>query len=477
MSFIHQLQENQRLLIREEGKIKSYESSVDLRSWSHDTERRSRYLQDWMKSEMPIRVVPGHKLAIFLNTMTCKSRRKVTPKCHPDCKSKLVLETLCNSCSAMEECLKNDNNFSAFFQEEEFETCYWPCDRCLEVLKNIKMFWKIILEKVFNIKIPKGEDFGDNSHKVHRVNTVHSVAKMWEKEIIEQAMFVNKIMPILSKNSRLTTKKLEPMALSPSKEIQTVVGDIVTLKSAPKSSLPKKINPRRKSRSTSVKIKMVDNETNTSEKDNEDVEIYKHNIEYLQRKFNRQENEMADLKRENNSLKLELENFYENCSWKLPISRSIKCKADYIGTIDSNTALPKPFECCTEEINQNSDTRGIDSEMIITMRNCKNQNFKHISLLQVLHKTNESVGLLDDIAEPCHTKQNPVELLTKVRNAFGELVQRELNVALKVKTTPKKSEITASFCRVNISKSEPSCSTLDFTRVTASSSESQFVSL
>ncbi|XP_013200391.1 uncharacterized protein LOC106142978 [Amyelois transitella] len=468
------LQGNLRLLYRSEAKIKCYESSVDLRSWSHDAWRRSRYLQEWMKSNVPIRVIPGQTLAFILNTMTCRSRRKVAPKCHPDCKSKLVLDSICNSCGAMQECLKNDSAFGSYFQEEEFETCYWPCERCLEVLKNIKMFWKIFVEKVFNVKIPKSADYKDSSLKIHRADTVHSVAKMWEKEIIEQAMFVNKIVPILKRKSE--SKPMDVLSLQ--KESQT--GDFITLhKSLPKTLPDKKKSSGRKkiTRSTSVKVKMVNQETNTSNIENEEIKIYKHNVEYLQKKFNRQESEIENLRRENNSLKIELENFYENCSWQVPFNTPAKTKIDHI-IIDSSTTIPTPFECCVEDISKENVSKGIDSEMIITMRNCKNEKFKHVSFLQVLHKTNGPIDILDNIRSSVHIKENPIDLLTKVRNTFGELVRREMDVVNKAKDPINASEITASFIRVNVSKSEPSCTAVGYcSKVNASSSESPFASL
>lgn len=50
---------NLKLLARNEGKLKSFESCTDLRAWSHSAAQRDLYLRDWMRSDMPVRVLPA----------------------------------------------------------------------------------------------------------------------------------------------------------------------------------------------------------------------------------------------------------------------------------------------------------------------------------------------------------------------------------------------------------------------------------
>lgn len=66
-----------KLLGRNEGKIKSYKSCVDVRAWSHDTHARDRYLRDWIKSDMPICVIPVCTVAGMLRNMSWRHRKKV----------------------------------------------------------------------------------------------------------------------------------------------------------------------------------------------------------------------------------------------------------------------------------------------------------------------------------------------------------------------------------------------------------------
>lgn len=138
--------EQLRLFGRNEGKIKSYESCFDISAWSHDLGKRDQYLRRWIKCDMPVNIISVCPLTRILTVMTCKSRIKVstlfasnkvfinfhinllliiesvinlkpTPRCHPDCKSQLLLNTISNSCSTMRECLKENKKFEKYFQE------------------------------------------------------------------------------------------------------------------------------------------------------------------------------------------------------------------------------------------------------------------------------------------------------------------------------------------------------------------------
>ncbi|XP_047042420.1 uncharacterized protein LOC124646339 [Helicoverpa zea] len=482
-------QSNLRLCSRNEGKIKSYESCRDVRAWSHDVRARDRYLREWIKCDMPICVLPTSTLASFMRTMTCRSRGRATPRCHPDCKSKVVLDSICDSCNAIKECLKNEEGFDKYFDDEEFETSHWPCDRCLEALKSIKMFWKIIIEKIFHVNIPKDEDLAQN--ECCRTDSVRSVAKVWQTEMVQQAMFVRNISPYLtraifpipccwkgkkSKREPLTCpfkpqgypdgfpeckKKcsLKDCRKPCCKNNRSTDTDFISNPSVCRSnkSCSTSQSQRVCSKHCAAKVRLVDKQCHCNEI-SEEINAYKINLEKLQDKCNCQKTEIDKLKKENSSLKIELQNVYKNSSWKSTFFSPFKSASKH----DSVAILPKPFECCTDDIPNVSEVKGIDSEMIITMKNCKNETYRHISLLQVLHKTNDpDKGVrLSRESDCCSRKEDPIVLLTKVQNTFGAIVKREMGIAYERKLREKKSVINASFHKVNASKSAPSCSTI-----------------
>ncbi|XP_026756969.2 uncharacterized protein LOC113516706 [Galleria mellonella] len=483
MNYIYTARNRYRLVSRNEGKIKSYESCSDVRAWSHDVSLRDRYLREWMKSDMPICVIPVYTLTSFLKSMTCTSRRRATPKCHPNCKSKMLLESICTSCHMIKECLKNDSQFEKYFEEEEFETCHWPCDRCLNVLKSIKMLWKIIIEKIFNVNY-KDENFCSINNS--RTDSVQSIVKVWEKEMVEQALFVKNIGTFSTKSSSLNSKhnycaqkqvdikKEVPSRIPAAKDAilkREIKKSKINLESDRilngNSSISNDIPAKRKfSRSTSVRVKTVNKSCDACniKEENEELKTYKYNLEYLQQQHKQQETEMEILKRENKSLKLELQSFYKTCSWK---------STHYNPSSITKNVVPKPFECCVEENKEKNTVKNLESEMIITMKNCKNKSYRHVSLFQVLHKTNGPVITNDSINKPNDAKENPIDILTKVQNAFGELVSREMSIVNKSNSNTD-SQIHASFYRVSESKSAPSCSTI---LSDSSSIQSCFVSL
>ncbi|XP_059059305.1 uncharacterized protein LOC131852628 [Achroia grisella] len=476
MNYIILAGNRHRLVARNEGKIKSYESCSDIRAWSHDGALRDRYLREWMKCDMPICVIPVYTLTSFLKNMTYRSRRRAMPKCHPDCKSKVILESICSSCHMMKECLKNNRQFEKYFEEEEFETCHWPCKRCLEVLKTIKMFWKVIVDRIFNIN-SNSENFCGSS--MNRTDSVKSIAKTWEKQMVEEALFVKNISSLSKKRSSLNSNDCcrnrkhidpktdlyfrNPIPCKIEKEIifkhdnknsrksQTMESDHI-LNSSASNSNEKPIRGKL-SRCTSVRVKMVNKSCDTCniEKEYCELQAYKCNLEYLQQRYNRQLNEMDLLKKENNSLKLELHNIYNRSSWNNTIYNSVNIPS-------SKNVIPKPFDNCVE-INKNEESvKNFDSEMIITMKTCKNESYRHVSLLKVLHKTNDPVMTNSDINRRNDVKENPIDILTKVQNTFVELVRREIIVNKTSSNTD--SQIHASFYRVTESKSAPSCSTI-----------------
>lgn len=66
-----------QLISRNEGKIKSYDSCTDVRSWSHDLQARDNYLRDWMRNDMPISVIPVYTVTAILTNMTRRNHTKV----------------------------------------------------------------------------------------------------------------------------------------------------------------------------------------------------------------------------------------------------------------------------------------------------------------------------------------------------------------------------------------------------------------
>ncbi|KAF9811961.1 hypothetical protein SFRURICE_021318 [Spodoptera frugiperda] len=472
---------NLRLLSRNEGKIKSYESCRDVRAWSHDVQKRDCYLREWIKCDMPTCLLPTCTLAKFLKAMTYRCRGKATPRCHPDCKSKVVLESICNSCHAIKECLKDEEEFDKYFDDEDFETSHWPCERCLEALKSIKMFWKIIVEKILNITLPKNDD--KVPPECCFTDSVQSVAKAWQTDMLQQAMYVKNYSPCYLPLPCWKKRKPEvaPCNLRPCGYDDLHTRSCVRVLSKPdcrtykcykhkstdtnclsnpmvcrsKKTCPAPCCQKPVNKYCAAKVRLV-NIGCECNKENEEIIAYKTNLDFLQEKTCCQRKEIERLKRENSSLKIELQNVYKNSSWKSSFQPSSKCSSNH------NTMcalLPKPFECYAEE---NANTNQVNSEMIITMKNCKNEAFRHISLLQVLHKTNDPV--IQDQNTDCacgKRKEDPIELLTKVQNTVGAIVKREMDTIInKKRQCGMRSDIDATFHKLNTSRSAPSCSTL-----------------
>lgn len=259
------------------------------------------------------------------------------------------------------------------------------------------MFWKIIVERIFGVNIPKDENF--DKIQDSRTDTVKSVAKLWEKEITQQTLFFKNVTPWLRRGPNTKTESPWKQAF-PKREIPTRIPrpcktdnkdsfpiKISKNKSPTNSNLTQKVRgsdvdrsssstskncektSRKVHRSTSVRLRMVDAACDTCKlgKENEELKSYKKNVEVLQQKCNTQESEIEKLKRENNSLKIELQNFYKTCSWKSVLSPSTG------PNYDKTAVVPKPFESCIDEGGAPSVIKNTDSEMIITMKNCRNE--------------------------------------------------------------------------------------------------------
>ncbi|XP_037866670.1 uncharacterized protein LOC110386633 [Bombyx mori] len=464
---------NSHIFGRSEGKIKSYKSCTDLRAWSHDEKARDRYLRDWMRSDMPVYIISVRTLVTLLKIMTCKTSGRLAPRCQPNCKSKIVLDTICTSSHIMKECLKNNQSVQDFLVKEEFETSHWPCDKCLEVLKTIKMFWKIIIEKLFHIETSNREQSTLHPATYIRVESIRSLTRTWQKDIVDDVLLIKKTTPYSNKNSSKAPKSAVDLVLSRAVDREKVDETMNVKNTSRQVNLNRECNKksstvgRRKTRrklnkSTSVRLDLVDVacEANDFLKDVEPLTFDKEHIDNVHQKCDSHLNEIQKLKAENDSLKIELRNIYETHPWKYALYNKSRSGFE----MDDLSPLPKPFDDSVEDGNS---VNNLESEMVITMKNCCNKNFKQVSVLKVLHKTN--VTTLSDSDENRSSKENPLRFLTKVHNTFGEIFKREMSL-VNDKNTLVKSDFQNGFQNVTSSKSAPSCSSV-------SSLESNYVSM
>ncbi|XP_063358822.1 uncharacterized protein LOC134648263 [Cydia amplana] len=440
-----------RLVSRNEGKIKSYESCADVRAWNHDGAVRGGHLRAWVKSDMPCYVIPVTTLLATLRVMGCRSRGRLTPRCQPNCKSKVVLESICNSCQTIKECFQNNPTYEKYFDEEEFETSSWPCERCLDALKGIKMLWKIIVEKIFRINIPKKEEtpLDDRSY------TVLTTIKSWKNEIFHEASYVKNI-SVLEQNQDIdvTTSSHQfkpevPIASPICPNISGDVGATDAICDKKNSSVIRTesyvvtCKRRKVSRSISVNIKKADVCCETSTLEERGNEICKNDLNNLQQNLNELMVDIERLKKENMSLKVQLQDVYKKSALKSRLAR--------LAPLPSNDALaylPNPFE--EEETTNFVDD--VDSEMVITMKNCKKLGYKQVSLLQVLHKSSQPFFKTNSKTDSSCRKEDPIHVLEKLQTTFGVIMQREVGLVSNNKKCSEKtpSEIDASYHSYNI---------------------------
>ncbi|XP_061706932.1 uncharacterized protein LOC133517608 [Cydia pomonella] len=434
-----------RLISRNEGKIKSYESCVDVRAWNHDVAVRGGHLRAWIKSDMPCCVIPVSTLVATLRVMGCRSRGRLTPRCHPNCKSKVVLESICNSCQTIKECFQNNPKYEKYFDEEEFETSHWPCERCLDALKGIKMLWKIILEKIFRIHIPKTEKTPLNDRSYTMLTTV----KSWKNEIVHEALYVKNMTVLdLNKNNDVTSssckfqsevKQASPIYPARSRNVETTNAIVnknnnSVIKTESYVVIAKTPKPRKVSRSISVNIKKADVCCETSYLEEGDNKVCKND---LQQNLNVLMVDIERLKKENMSLKMELQSVYNKSAPKPRLSRLAPLLSN-----DALAYLPKPFE--EEETTNFVDD--VNSEMIITMKNCRKLGYKQVSLLQVLHKSNQPFFSTNSKTDSSCRKEDPIHVLEKLQTTFGAIMQREVGLVSNKKCSEKSSsEIDASY--------------------------------
>ncbi|XP_063375937.1 uncharacterized protein LOC134663496 [Cydia fagiglandana] len=412
-----------RLISRNEGKIKSHDSCVDIRAWNHNVAVRDGHLRAWIKSDMPCCVIPVSTLVAAVRVMGCRRRGRLTPRCHPNCKSKEVLESICNSCQTIKECFQNNPQYEKYFSEEEFETSHWPCERCLDALKGIKMLWKIILEKIFRVNIPKTEKTPLSDRSCNMLTTAES----WKDDICREALYV-KNMYVFDENQNVTTSSC-----------QCNPGEIDAICSKNNNeSFFEILKPDKVSRSISVHIKKADACCETSCLEKGDNNVCENDLNNLQRNLDDLTVDIERLKKENVSLKKELRGAYKNSAVKCRLSRL----AVPLSSSDPLAYLPKPFE---EEETANL-VDDVDSEMIITMKNCRNLGYKQVALLQVLHKSNQPFFSTNCNPDSCCRKEDPIHVLEKLQTTFGNIMQREAGLVNDKKCSEKpRSEVDASY--------------------------------
>lgn len=249
------------------------------------------------------------------------------------------------------------------------------------------MFWKVIVEKVFRIQVPKSEELCNSRSPCS--DSVRKTAKLWQKEMVHQALFLDHLLPRRREGSRLNkhpkTVKLESCISSHTYKIDSLHSGKVrndhSVKADNKSRgndnlLYGVVKPHKKrktvNRFISVKVKTVDFGGDTTDllKGVEDSGAYKNSLKFLQQDLNVQKVEVERLKKENASLKFELQNVYNGLS----LSSHLCSPVGLSPPNQSLSRIPKPFECI-DDVSGDPSVENIDSEMIITMKKCHNPVF------------------------------------------------------------------------------------------------------
>lgn len=261
------------------------------------------------------------------------------------------------------------------------------------------MFWKVIAEKIFSINLSKNVEFEESVCCANE--SVRDVAKLWQRDMVHQALFVKTNSPLncattysrgrCGCKSKCNTKetccrkkafsegdggsiimrKISKQTLG-SQKSRVIIGDHF-----PKSNCCKKNDRglnKKLCKCTSVRVRTIDvgcDARDVTDKENEELRAYKINLEFVERTYNDQKCEIERLTRENTSLKGELEKC-NNVKWKT----TLYCPGTSCCENDFTSLVPKPFECCVED----RGTRGTDSEMLITMKNCKNEVITLVNL-------------------------------------------------------------------------------------------------
>ncbi|XP_047987126.1 uncharacterized protein LOC125226983 [Leguminivora glycinivorella] len=125
--------------------------------------------------------------------------------------------------------------------------------------------------------------------------------------------------------------------------------------------------------------------------------------------------------------------------------RVLKTRLSGLVPVLSNDALaylPKPFE--EEESTNFADD--VESEMIITMKNCRDLGYKQVSLLQVLHKSSKPFFSTNSKTDARCRKEDPIHVLEKLQSTFGAIMKREAGFVSNKKGRDRPpSDIDASY--------------------------------
>lgn len=226
------------------------------------------------------------------------------------------------------------------------------------------MFWKIIVDKIFHVNIPK---YKESNNDCTDRDTVRCVAKKWQSEIVSQAYYVKSMTnPAIGGERwpRAVKKNLQHTAKSwPSddrySEKKTRLLNLTRLQrlKEEKDNLLTGSGKKFKDEGTHAAATTVNKGCDICfvEKEQDDVSLYKKELLDLHTKCMERADEIDRLRRDNKSLRIELENVYSSDPWGAP-------------SIPHSTEF-RPFEF--EESSQ--PIKDLDSEMVITMKQCKNE--------------------------------------------------------------------------------------------------------
>lgn len=234
------------------------------------------------------------------------------------------------------------------------------------------MFWKIIIEKIFCINIKKKYDLETNCNSG---DSVRSIAKTWQNEMVQQAQYVKSITHLLRNSSSKIDTKEEAThgtikSSTPIRE-NKYLKQIGKMRNTSNTTWPHETrNPRvgiskKITQSTYVKVKV--NNTGCDpcflEKENDEIQAHLKNLKALQDKCNRHIEEVETLKKENNSLRIELQNVSKSSSWRASFYSLDK---------HGSHVVQKPFEVAMEKTSP-ALAKSTDSEMTITMKKYKHE--------------------------------------------------------------------------------------------------------
>lgn len=251
----------------------------------------------------------------------------------------------------------------------------------MEALKSIKLFWKILLHKLFNINISKVSNF-DNKDNCHN-DSARDVARSWQKEMLRQAVFVKALTPHLSRSSPVKNKcstsckatNVDNCTHIP--KLSRSEGDCADLAQKPSiayffhckrlnckdiecyCNLPEESKTATLCRYVSVRVKKASVACNTYDDSVSITQFKNENIV--------QQNEMKRLITENLSLKRELQKVYDEGKWREScyspkLSPVIKTPCSLLHTFEENGLTDDTTKVAKDA----------ESEMIITLQNCKN---------------------------------------------------------------------------------------------------------